>query len=96
MNTHSIWVHANFQTDGKGVTQKHRLRALIESETAKLKESSEQGRVSLTNVRCECGNRFPWKILADGDAELSAVAKGLHEQLEVILGPDNFRITASP
>lgn len=96
MVTNSVWIHAHFQSDNEGVAQKQRLRTLIESKTEKLKESSEQGRVSLTNVRCECGNRAPWKILADGDASLLEFATGLHEYLESILGPENFLVTVSP
>jgi hypothetical protein len=97
MTTNSIWIHANSQSGYEGIAQKQRLRVLIdESRTEALRQSSEQGHVSLTNVRSECGNRFPWKILADGDADLSEVAKELHTYFANILGPNEVLVTDSP
>ena len=89
----SIWIHPDFETGNEGVVQKQRLRTLIESKTQTLQESSEQAGDSITNVRCECGNRFPWKILADGDADVSELVKGLHRDIGDILGIDKFQIT---
>jgi hypothetical protein len=92
----NIWIHADFPIDSEGIARKQRVRALIESKTQTLKESSEHGRVSsIGNVRCECGDRFPWKILADGDGDLTEFAKGLHDDIGKILEPATFQVTAN-
>jgi hypothetical protein len=92
----NFWINADFPPNNEGIAKKQRLRALIESKAQTLKEFSEQGRVSsISNVRCECGDTFPWKILTDGDGDLTEFARRIHDDIGEIVEADIFNVTVN-
>ena len=94
----NVWIECSFGSTDDAETRtakKEAVLGIIKSKARTLKEASEEGRVGCGDVKCECGEAFPWKILTDNDCDLTEFARGLRNDISEILDPESVRVTVN-